>query len=326
MPKCSKVRSTSRRGSFFLEQSRADKRTNGASSRSRRFLLILYLSFVSIFCFGTYQVVAEGSPTIGERFKDCAVCPEMIVIPAGEFVAGDDFSQTGTPDLIFNVPQMFAMAVYETTIADWENCEFSGKCRQISSTKEKKDNDFGWREWKGTRPMVNVSWEDSVTYAIWLSSLSKENYWLPTELEWEYAARSEIMENNPWLGLERDSCNFANLWAHDGCSDRFRGTAPVGSYTANRFGLYDMIGNVSEWTASCWGNMLSSAFDLVQTSKRNEFEVSELGKGMQVCDAMVYRGANWSSEIGLVDFSTRKALGRETMSEMLGFRVVRSIQ
>lgn len=327
MLKCSEARSTFKTGRVsLLKKLGAYKKTNGARLTSCRFVLTVCILVPLILVFGTYQVFSEGLRQVGERFRDCAICPEMIVIPGGELRVPGVSAGAEKEPRILKVPRKFAISIYEITNADWENCEFWEGCKRAALHKRGEEKDFGWREWKGTRPVADVTWEESVSYAIWLSSLAKESYWLPTELEWEYAARSGLIEESPWLGANKRSCDFANLAIHSGCSDGYRGSAPVGSYGSNRFGLYDMVGNVSEWTASCSGNMLGSAVDLGRHPVMDSFKLSKYGEEVLGCDAMVYRGGNWSSQVESFKFSARRALARGKRAETLGFRVVRLVQ
>lgn len=121
-----------------------------------------------------------------------------------------------------------------------------------------------------------MSWEDAKAFAAWLSRKTGRNYRLLTEAEWEYAARAGSSTARPWGEDPNQACTHANVgdlarsrivspgkgkrWArfHD-CDDRYGYTAPVESYTANRFGLYDMLGNVWEWTEDCWNESYAGA-------------------------------------------------------------------
>ena len=277
------------------------------------------------------QVWAEERLEVGQHFRDCPVCPEMVVIPAGEITVklSNDLSEI-ISTYTLHISNNFAIAVHETRVADWENCEFDGACGQVTLNSSSNKTDFGWREWKGTRPIGSVSWSESLGYAIWLSSRTGKKYWLPSEVEWEYAARGGGTEERPWVGLNELSCKFSNLGDHDGCSDRYKGASPVGSYGANRYGLYDMLGNVSEWTTSCSGDMLvsSSGHSLVLGREflGDDIKLLDFGRDMNGCNAMVYRGGAWSSTVGEVRFSSRATLPRGEILETLGFRVIRSIQ
>ena len=298
----------------------------GARRTSRRPSLWSYL-VGCLLIFVCPPVWAEGRLEVGQYFRDCPVCPEMVVIPAGEItvkLSNDPGEISSTYTL--HISSNFAIAVYETRVADWENCEFDGACGQVTLNSPSNKTDFGWREWKGTRPVGNVSWSESLGYAIWLSSRTGKKYWLPSEVEWEYAARGGGIEDRPWMGLSESSCNFSNLKGHKGCSDKYKAASPVGSYGANQYGLYDMIGNVSEWTASCSGDMLVGSLSLGRDFLAGNIKLPSIGKDVVGCNAMVYRGGAWSSKVEEVGFSYRDTLPRGEILETVGFRVVRSIQ
>ena len=284
-----------------------------------------------ILSFSTYFLWADQLLTEGQHFKDCPVCPEMVVIPAGKTTVElmDEKGRISEPYTL-HVESSFAIAIHETRIADWENCEFDGGCERAALSRTQNKTDFGWREWKGTHPVTNVTWSESVGYALWLSSITGERYWLPSEVEWEYAGRGGWTQDQPWRNWEKSSCEFSNLAAHSGCSDRYKATSPVGSYGPNPFGLYDIIGNVSEWTASCSGSRLvgSSGYGKTLYPKllENGVPLSDLGAGIIGCDAMVYRGGDWFSEAIGMRFSSRVILPRGEILETLGFRVMRFIQ
>ena len=158
MLKCSEARSTFKTGTVsLLKKLGAYKKTNGARLTSCRFVLTVCILVPLILVFGTYQVFSEGLRQVGERFKDCAICPEMIVIPGGELrVAGVSPGAEKEPRIL-KVPRKFAISIYEITNADWENCEFWEGCKRAALHKRGEEKDFGWREWKGTRPVADLS-------------------------------------------------------------------------------------------------------------------------------------------------------------------------
>ena len=178
----------------------------------------------------------------GEVFRDCAACPDMVVVPAGTFRMGD-LSGGGDADerpvRTVRIPRAFAVARFETTFAQWDACAAAGACRRGVG-----DIGFG----RGDRPVMLVSWEDAQAFARWLSRTTAVRYRLPTEAEWEYVARAGSETRFPWgddAGRGNANC--------DGCGSPFddERTAPVGSLPPNAFGVYDMVGNLYEWVEDC---------------------------------------------------------------------------
>jgi formylglycine-generating enzyme required for sulfatase activity len=176
-----------------------------------------------------------------EPLKDGSLGPKMVWIPAGSFRMGD-IQGSGDSDEkpVHSVSvSRFAMGVYEVTFAESD--------RFAEATGRQKPSDKGWG--RGNRPVINVSWHDATAYAEWLSEQTGKLYRLPSEAEWEYAARAGT-ETKYWWGNEIGS-NKANCY---GCGSRWdnKQTAPVGSFAPNQFGLYDTVGNVWEWCADSW--------------------------------------------------------------------------
>ena len=171
---------------------------------------------------------------------------EMVSIPAGSFDMGD-LSGNGDeydeePVHRVTVPA-FRLGKYEVTFAQWDACVADGSCNGYSPDEE------GWG--RGNRPVINVSWDDIQSFIVWLNDETGGNYRLPTEAEWEYAARAGSVTEYSWgddIGKNRANC--------DGCGSRWDAgrTAPAGSFPANAWGLYDMHGNVYEWLQDCWNS------------------------------------------------------------------------
>ena len=178
----------------------------------------------------------------GTVFRDCPTCPEMVVVPAGRFrmgcVSGRNCEDNERPVHEVEVAS-FALGVYEVTFEEYE--------RFVSATRRDRPNDWGWG--RGGRPVINVSWEDAQAYAAWLSDETGEDYRLPSESEWEYAARAGTTTRYSWgqdIGRNRANCrNCGSRWDGDE-------TAPAGSFAPNGWGLHDMHGNVWEWVEDCW--------------------------------------------------------------------------
>jgi formylglycine-generating enzyme required for sulfatase activity len=211
---------------------------------------------------GTYSPLAAQTPvqtptadsSFRDTLKDGSSGPEMVVIPAGTFRMGD--IQGGglsdeQPVHSVSVGQ-FAMGKYEVTFAEYD--------KFAEATGRSKPDDRGWG--RGNRPVINVSWDDATAYAQWLSNQTGKQYRLPTEAEWEYAARAGTETSRYWGNDPDLACSYANVadqtvkqentnhWTIHNCTDGYFYTAPVGSFQANKFGLFDMLGNVWEWTCS----------------------------------------------------------------------------
>jgi len=166
--------------------------------------------------------------------------PQMIEISPGSFMMGGG----GMYDRYHKVQltKPFAMSRYELTFDEYD--------RFAQATGHKLPHDKGWG--RGALPVINVSWDDAKAYAQWLSQQIGKRYRLPTEAEWEYAARSGGKDET-WAGISNESQLM------DYAVYREERTEPVGSKKPNGFGLYDMSGNVYEWVEDCWHNDYNSA-------------------------------------------------------------------
>jgi formylglycine-generating enzyme required for sulfatase activity len=172
----------------------------------------------------------------GEWFKDIDTGPEMVVMPAGEFVMGsNDFDNEKPPHRV-TIRQPFAVARFAVTFDEWDACVEAGGCNGY------RPDDHLWG--RGNRPVVNVSWNDVKEYVSWLSAQTGQMYRLLSEAEWEYAARAGSVTPYPW----GDFIGKGNANGRDSGS-KWGGqrTAPVGSFPPNQWGLYDMHGNAWEW-------------------------------------------------------------------------------
>lgn len=193
--------------------------------------------------------VSETAPS-GDYFRDCADCPDMAALPAGAFQMGARPGEVGakpaeSPQREVAFAHGFALSAHEVTFAQWDACVADGGCAY-------KAPDHGWGRDK--RPVVSVSYEDALSYAAWLSEKTGQTYRLPTEAEWEYAARAG--SSAPFATgstVRAAQANYNGEYPYSGEKETFRGrTTPAGSFAPNAFGLYDMHGNAWEWTADCW--------------------------------------------------------------------------
>ncbi len=200
-------------------------------------------------------IPASERPLTDGEFRDCDGCPVLVVIPPGHFVMGrapdeapaaqdpkrpDWTEQVEEPRIEAEIAYPFALGKYEITWTEWERCVEAGGC-----TTGPEDAGFG----RGDRPVIHVTRQDALDYVAWLSEHTGRAYRLPSEAEWEYAARAGTTTAR-WWGDEPGAGNTVC----DGCGSRWdaRSTAPVGSFPPNPFGLHDMLGNVFEWIADCW--------------------------------------------------------------------------
>jgi len=238
-----------------------------------------------------------------DRLKDGSEGPEMVWIPAGRFRMGD-LQGTGRDNEqpVHEVSlEGFAMGRYPVTFAEYE--QFA------EATGREKPNDRGWG--RGNRPVINVSWDDVVAYTEWLSEQTGQQYRLPTEAQWEYAARAGT-ETDYWWGNEIGK-NRANC---DGSGSQWSGkqTSPVGSFEANPFGLYDTAGNVWEWVADKWhGNYEGAPIDGSVWEEGGE-------------DYRVLRGGSWFLNPGVCRSAIRSRVTSVYRIQYLGFRVAVAVR
>ena len=242
----------------------------------------------------------------GDSFKECAQdCPEMIVVQKGSFMMG--FLPTKNQHKV-TIAQPFAVAKYQLIFADWDACVAGGGCNGY------KPVDQGWG--RGQQPVINVNWHDAQTYVAWLSEVTGKTYRLLTEAEYEYVARAGTTTTYPWgndiklNGQAMADCN--------GCGSKWdnQQTAPVGSFSANKFGLYDMIGSVFEWTEDC----LHKNYD----GAPPDGSAWRAANGGQ-CTNRILRGGSWGSSPDDLRSANRFSLTTDSRLIDNGFRVGRTL-
>ncbi len=255
----------------------------------------------------------------GQPFRDCAACPELVLIAPGRFamgtgseVLGQQASVATTQDVA--IAATFAIGRYETTFDEWSECVSDGGC-----TNQPADDNWG----RGRRPVINVSFNDiTQQYLPWLSRKTGFTYRLPTEAEWEFAARdggaapagqAYSFGDNPEL-----LCTYGNSsdlaakttnanWTGINCNDGYATTAPVGSLKPNALGLFDMHGNVWEWTADCW---------------QPQYSAKPVTPG-EDCNSRVMRGGSWASAAPALRSAARGWEKQDKSKNSIGFRVAR---
>ena len=253
----------------------------------------------------------------GKTFTDCEGCPALMVVPAAAFWQGSEENSPlalsmEKPHRLVTIDKPFAVSIYEITMAEWDLCFADKGC-----TSRPGDNDWG----RGNRPVIMVSWNDAEEYVHWLSEKTGQSYRLPSESEWEYFARAG--QEGDWpSGHPAIVCEFGNVagtetgfrWQHEYCKDETAlGTTPVGSFRPNEFGLYDTIGNVSEWTADCLNLSYVDA----------PVDGSAWGRG--ICSSHMTRGGSWITGSREIRLPARFNLKNGDRNDFTGFRVVRTI-
>ncbi len=244
--------------------------------------------------------------TAGQVFHDCPDCPEMVVIPAGRFRMGRfewGWRRDEKPVHEVRIAQPFALGRYEVTFAEYD--------RYAQATGKQRPDDEGWG--RGNRPVINVSWQDAQGYVTWLSQETGQQYRLPSEAEWEYAARAGSTTKYFWGNSP--SGRHANAWEDDGWpSDGYKYTAPTGSFQPNQFGLYDMSGNVWEWVEDCWHVNYEGA----------PVDGSAWVRGGN-CDLRVLRGGSFLDTPAEVRSASRRLDGAADRFWSYGFRLARTL-
>ena len=256
---------------------------------------------------------AERALTSGQTFRECAKdCPEMVVVPAGEFMMGSPPTEKHRmpdvgPQHRVTIARPFAVSKYDVTFNDWDACVSVGGC-----SREDRAGDVDWG--RDTRPVIYVSWDDAQQYVAWLSQMTGKPYRLLSDAEFEYAARAGTQTVYPWgddIGKNKANC--------DGCGSQWTGsagtwqTAPVGSFAANRFGLYDMVGNVWKWVQDCYHPNYNGAPTDGSTWTGGD------------CTARVVRGGSWSDGPENVRPAFRDRVSSNDRNYTLGFRVGRTL-
>jgi formylglycine-generating enzyme required for sulfatase activity len=273
----------------------------------------------------------------GDTFRDCAECPEMVVIPPGRFFMGspDTDSERWSaaregPQHAVVIERPFALGRHEVTRAQYaafvsDTGRSTAGCYHWTGEAWLHDEALDWRHpgfaQGDDEPVVCVAWADAVAYARWLSVKTGRPYRLPSEAEWEYAARAGTTTRRFWGDDIDAGCRYGNLGDRSiqrglglqpfaDCDDGYVRTAPVGRFLPNAFGLYDMLGNVWEWTADCW----REGYDGAPTDGAARIT--------EPCLQRVNRGAGWNSHPRNVRVSNRGNYAPAPY-ETVGFRVAR---
>ncbi len=248
-------------------------------------------------------------PRAGDTIRDCDDCPELVVVPGGTFKMGARPGEAGAmPNegpLHSATVAPFAIGRHEVTFAEWDACIAAGGCRKH------RPDDRGWG--RGRRPVINVSWNDAQRYLAWLGKQTGKRYRLATETEWEYAARAGTTTPFWWGGsISTDQANYDGTYTYNGKPGLYRRkTVEVSSFKANDFDLFNVHGNVAEWTASCYRKLY-----------RPGFEADQLD---DACVFRVVRGGSWYDEPAELRAARRQSLKSRARAGHIGFRVARDV-
>lgn len=247
----------------------------------------------------TPSLADEGhTATPGKTFRDCDKCPEMVVIPSGTVLGGNpkDFADEPNggaavrPKVVVQKP--FAIGKYEVTQSEWD-----------AAMDSNPSNNKG-----PTLPVEQITWKDTQEYIRRLNAKTGKHYRLPSEAEWEFAARANSAE--PYTYGTDEAALKAHAWFRDNAEGK---THPVGQLKPNAFGVYDMLGNAWEWIEDCYGANL--------TSSSPEYFTKEWPK---VCYRVI-RGGSIENIASAATLFSRASLKQVNHNINVGFRVAHSV-
>jgi formylglycine-generating enzyme required for sulfatase activity len=283
----------------------------------------------------TGAVIAES----GREFSDCETCPTLIVIPAGEFEMGSPASEAGReahegPRHTVTIARPFALGKYEVTRAEFaafvgETSYEAGPGCWYWSVLFHFDRARSWvnpgYEQTDGDPVACINWQDAQAYLTWLSRKTGASYRLPSEAEWEYAARAGSREPRYWGSNPDEACAYENVydrdaaqvlgfpWANSDCADGYVRSAPVGSFAPNPFGLHDMLGNAPEWVMDCF----ASSYALASADGSPHLAGD--------CGFRVLRGGTWGTWPAIARAARRAADEPYERADTYSFRVLREL-
>jgi formylglycine-generating enzyme required for sulfatase activity len=257
--------------------------------------------------FDPYVLKPEAERKPPASFRECDKdCPKMVVVPAGEFMMGSPANEKGRfpnegPQHRVTIAKPFAVSEFAVTFADWDACVSFGACLQVT------DSGMG----RGLKPVIQVSWKDAKQYVAWLSRMTGKPYRLLTEAEYEYAARGGTQTAYPWgdeIGKNNANCAVCRSeWDN-------QGTAPVGKFVPNGFGLYDIVGNAFTWVEDCYHDDYDGA-----PTDGSAWLTGD-------CRTHVVRGGSWGQPAQLLRSAYRhRRVFSDDHDYFVGFRVARTL-
>ncbi|HEV3119424.1 MAG TPA: SUMF1/EgtB/PvdO family nonheme iron enzyme [Gemmataceae bacterium] len=333
-------------GSMWMSESYLKEQWSWYVSQ-RPFLAVNFWPYV-------LTVKVERALKPGGSFKECGAaqgsdyCPEMVVVPAGSFMMGSAPTKTDRqdnegPQHLVTILSPFAVSKYELTFDEWDTCVARGGCAW-------RPPDASWG--RGQQPVIYVSWNDAQQYVAWLSKITGKPYRLLSESEYEYATRAGAQtrypwgDTMPWTDGVPSVATTAAYYMRANCLNcgppysiwAGKQTAPVGKFPPNEFGLYDLVGNVSEWVEDCYNPSYKyvPATDFVRETwiapadgspwLRGYPRTLELSKSAHPgCNYRVLRGGDWATSAAKVRAAARAWADQDYRDITIGFRVARTL-
>jgi formylglycine-generating enzyme len=303
-----------------------------------RFHILVIILLISAFSpnYSTAQTNIKSNGVT--EMKDCPDCPQLVVIKPGSFTMGSPVTEEGREEGETQhhviILKSFALGKYPVTKGEFKQFvaqtgyNAKGKCFSMDDKGNPSESEiYNWEtpgfNQKDNEPVVCVNAVDAEAYAAWLSKKTNKTYRLPTEAEYEYAARSGTTTARYWGESQDDGCAYANGIGYEAqkvfwgklskCDDGYIYTSPVGSYKPNAFGLYDMLGNAWVWLADCWHDSFKGAPD-------NGSPWVEKG-----CASRIMKGGSFISNYTSLRSASRHKAGTEQRFHNYGIRIARDI-
>jgi len=271
----------------------------------------------------------------GQTFRECPDCPAMIIIPSGSFMMGSPKSEKKRhedegPQSRVTIEKPFAVGKFEVTRGEFAafvkatGHQTKGGCRTWTGGKWETQPDKSWRSpgfaQDDNHPVTCVNWQDAGAYAKWLSGKTGKTYRLPSEAEWEYAARAGTKGPFSFKGkISASKANYDAIETYDGSAKgQYRAkTVPVDSFDPNPFGLYNVHGNVSEWTGDCWND----------SYRKMPVKTKQTGAAWTAgnCNSRVVRGGSWYYDPRVLRSAFRSRLTTDNRYNGYGFRLARTL-
>ena len=249
-----------------------------------------------------------------DLFKECEVCPEMVVVPAGEFTMGAPEFEQGSdsderPQHRVVLANRLAVSRFAVTFAEWDACVAEGGCKRY------RPHDRGWG--RGRQPVINLWWEDARTYVAWISERTGRPYRLLSEAEREYVTRAGTTTPFWWgASISSEQANYDGHFTY-GCErngDYRQRTVPVDSFAPNPWGLYQVHGNVYEWVEDCWNPSYAGA-----PSDGSAWVTGD-------CTRRVLRGGSWQFAPWHLRSASRGTVATAADFRVVGLRIARPLR